>query len=88
MTKITNEHRSKISPLILALIKDDNWKELQKEKDLPEKHIIRFGNTAIHSLYRGNQLVGYIVINDIGNDLYEISGDIKNINEFLSNFHT
>ena len=88
MTKITNEHRSKISPLILALIKDDNWNELQKKKDLPDKHVIRFGNTAIHSLYRENQLVGYIAINEIGNELYEVSGDIKNINDFLANFNT
>ena len=84
MAKLTEQDHDKLKPLIKILMKDGNWPELQNEKDLPEKRLVRFGTSDIHSWYRDGQLVGYLVIHHLGNKVYEVTGDINNIDDFLA----
>ena len=70
MAKLTEQDHDKLKPLIKILMKDDNWPALQNENDLPDKRLIRFGNTDIHSLYSDGQLVGYLFIHQLGNNVY------------------
>lgn len=84
MAKLTEQDHDKLKPLIKILMKDDNWPALQNENDLPDKRLIRFGNTDIHSWYSDGQLVGYLVIHQLGNNVYEVTGDINDVDDFLA----
>lgn len=89
MTLLTNDDLNKLSDLIKWLKSHDksDWDTLRQNAELPELNMVQIShNCTVYSWYDKDNIIGYIVIAELDNDLYEWSGDIKNVDAFMEQF--
>lgn len=89
MTLLTNDDLNKLSDLIKWLKSHDksDWDTLRQKAELPELNIVQIShNGMVYSWYDEDTIIGYIVIAELDNNLYEWSGDIKNVDTFMAQF--
>lgn len=89
MTLLTNDDLNKLSDLIKWLKSHGkpDWDALRQNAELPELNMVQIShNCTVYSWYDKDNIIGYIVIAELDNDLYEWSGDIKNVDAFMEQF--
>lgn len=87
MTAIYEQHLSTLKKLIKYLNYDaNNWTKIMDANptlNLPKIDIVGIDNIEIIYLLRENKIVGSMCVKYLGQNLCEIEGDIKDIDQFV-----
>lgn len=84
MSAICEKHVPKLKKLVRYLNTGANsWTKITDEHNLPELNVIKIDGATIYSWYRKNEIVGSMCVKYLGQDLFEIVGDIDDIDQFV-----
>ena len=84
MSAICEKHVPKLKKLVRYLNTGANsWTKITDEHNLPELNVIKIDGATIYSWYRKNEIVGSMCVKYLGQDLFEIVGDIDDIDQVV-----